>query len=203
MIKAETEYIHEESKLLQQVAEGSREAYAMLYQFFFPKLYQYIYGIIRSKEDAEEILQDIFLTLWEKKKELQNVRSFNAYIFRIARNKLINKFEHEKVQRKAFTYIIKHAEVSDAITEDHYIYRQYNEVVTHALNALPPKRRQVFEMSIQKEFSHNKIACELQISKSMVKKQLYAANRHIKKYLQQYAGLTPIITCMVSFLFNR
>lgn len=204
MIKKEFRYSPEtELALLKKAAEGSRDAYAAIYQFFLPKLYHYIYPIIRSKEDTEELLQDIFLNLWERKEELRNVRSLKPYIFRMARNRLMNIYEHQKVQRKALNYIFQHTEESSVTAEDHYIYRQYHEVVSNALNTLTPKRRQVFEMHTQQDFSHDKIAVELKISKSMVKKQLYAAKRHVKAYLQQYAGITTTITAIINLIVNR
>jgi RNA polymerase sigma-70 factor (family 1) len=204
MIKKELRYTPEtELALLKETAGGNRDAYAALYQFFLPKLYHYIYPIIRSKEDTEELLQDIFLSLWEKKEELRNVRSLSPYIFRMARNRLMNIYEHQKVQRKALNYIFQHTEESSVTAEDNYVYRQYHEVVSHALNTLTPKRRQVFEMHTQQDLSHDKIAVELSISKSMVKKQLYAAKRHVKGYLQQYAGITTIIAAIINLVLKR
>ncbi|WP_029279252.1 RNA polymerase sigma factor [Pedobacter borealis] len=202
MIKKEVIYNPaDEPLLLQRASEGSRFAYAALYRFFLPKLYQYIYKIIRSKEDTEEILQDIFLKLWEKKEDLKNVHSLNSYLFRIAHNKLMNLYDHQKVKQKAMSYLYQHIEESGATSEDQYIYHQYSEAAQLALNSLPPKRRLVFEMSTQQELSYDEIAVQLQISKSMVKKHLYSANRHIKEYLRLHAGLTATITLAASVLF--
>jgi len=72
-----------------------------------------------------------------------------------------------------------------------------------ALGALPPKRRQVFEMSTQEDLSMDEIAARLNISKSMVKKQLYAANSSVKEYLQLHAGLTASIAIAASFLLVK
>ena len=192
-----------EPQLLQQAAEGSLEAYAILYQYYLPKLYKYLYGLVQSKEETEEILQDIFLKLWEKKEDLAAIKTLNSYLFRIARNKLMNHFDHQKVKQKAFNYIGQRTQDTGSTSEDHYIYRQYSEVVQKAISSLPPKRRQVFEMSTQQELSHDKIAEELNISKSMVKKQLYAANSYVKEYLQLHAGLTASITVAASVLFVK
>lgn len=191
-----------EPQLLQRAAEGSREAYAMLYKHYLPKLYKYLYDITRSKEDSEEILQDVFLKLWEKKEDLGDIKTLSGYLFGIARNKLMNRYDHQKVQRKAIDYFAQHKEEIRSTTEDLYIYRQYNEVVQRAINALPPKRRQVFEMSTQQELSHDEIARELKISKSMVKKQLYAANNYVKEYLQLHAGLTATIAVVGLVIHN-
>ncbi|MES2826671.1 MAG: RNA polymerase sigma-70 factor [Bacteroidota bacterium] len=183
-----------ETLLLQHAAAGDRDAYAKLYQFYLPKLYQYLYGIIRSKEDTEEILQDIFLKLWENKESLSEIKNLNSYLFKIARNRLMNLYDHQKVRRKAIDYIGRDGEAAGDNAEDGLIYRQYKEIVQRALEQLPPKRRQVFEMSTQQELSHEQIAEALQISKSMVKKQLTAANRHVKEYLHIHAGISASIT---------
>src|ERR1700744_1690036 len=99
-----------ESQLLQEAAGGSREAYAMIYQHYLPKLYKYLFDILRSKQDTEEILQDLFLKLWEKKEELAKVTTLNSYLFRVARNRLMNYYDHQKVKQKATDYFNAQAE---------------------------------------------------------------------------------------------
>lgn len=188
-----------EPQLLRQAAEGSREAYAVLYQYYLPRLYKYLYGVTRSKEETEEILQDVFLKLWEKKEELAEIKTINSYLFRIARNKLMNHYDHQKVKQKARDYMGQVAQETSS-TEDHYIYKQYSEVFQKAVNSLSPKRRQVFEMSTQQDLSYDQIAKELNISKSMVKKHIYAANSYVKEYLQLHAGLTASIAVAASVI---
>lgn len=198
-MKNKKEYqLNTERSLLQQAAEGDRAAYAELYQLYLPKLYHYLYAINRSKEDTEGILQDIFLKLWENREDLTGIRILNSYLFKIARNRLMNLFDHQKVHRKALGYIGRDGEAIGNNPEDALIYRQYGEIVQRALNQLSPKRRQVFEMSLQEEMSHQQIAEEMQISKSMVKKQLSAAKRHIKEYLSVHAGITAVIAVVAN-----
>lgn len=193
MAKKAVHQLEAEDMLLQRAAAGDRGAYAVIYQFYLPKLYHYLYGIIRSKEDTEEILQDIFLKLWENRTDLKEIRTLNSYLYKIARNRLLNVYDHEKVRRKAMTYIGRDGEATVNSTEKDLIFREYGAIVQRALNQLPPKRRQVFEMSVQQELSHAQIAEAMHISKSMVKKQLVAANRYVKDYLQLHAGITVTI----------
>jgi len=191
-----------EQILLRQAAAGSREAYAALYRYFLPKLYQYTYNIVRSKEDTKELLQDIFLKLWEKKEDLEKVSSLNSYLFRMAHNKLMNLFDHQKVRQKAMDYIGMHAVETGSTLEDEYIYNEYSETARRAVNSLPPKRRQVFELSNMHDLSYDEIAAELQISKSMVKKQLYSANRQIKDYLDLDAGVKVTIAITAGIIIT-
>jgi RNA polymerase sigma-70 factor (family 1) len=192
-----------EPQLLQQAADGSREAYAVLYQNYLPKLYKYLYDMLRSKQDTEEILQDIFLKLWEKKEDLADIKTLNGYLFRVARNRLMNHYDHQKVRQKATNYFNAQSEPIGATAADIYTYKEYSVVMEMALGALPPKRRQVFEMSTQEDLSMDEIAARLNISKSMVKKQLYAANSSVKEYLQLHAGLTASIAIAASFLLVK
>lgn len=185
-----------EHLLLQQTAEGSPEAFSAIYRFYLPRLYKYIYPFVRSsKEDTEEILNDLFMKIWERKEELAGIRTFKSYLYSMARNRLVNLHEHSKVKQKAIDYITNHAETSGKAADEAFIYSQYHVMVQDAIEMLPPKRRQVFEMSVYQELSHDEIAVQMQIFKSMVKKQLYAAVRHMKEYLRVHADLTAVIVC--------
>ncbi len=194
--------LEDEQQLIQQAAQGDMQSYALIYRHYLPKLYKYLYEMIRSKEDTEEILQDIFLKLWEKRADLVNIISLNGYLFRIARNRLMNLYDHQKVQRKAKDYFEKQTKDYPNTTENNYVYKQYDEAVQVALRTMPQKRRQVFEMHFYQELSYEQIAQALNISKSMVKKHIYAANNYMKEYLKLNAGLQIAIAVASSMLFG-
>lgn len=184
----------QEQLLLQEASGGSRAAFTALYTFYLPKLYKYIFPFTRfSKEDTEEVLHDMFMKIWERKEELSKIKSFNSYLYTMARNRLANLHEHSLVKQKAFNYIVNHSELSGNNTEDNYTYSQYHDIIKNAINGLPPKRKRVFEMSTYEELSQDEIATQLNISKSMVKKQLYSATRYVKEYLRVHADLTAFI----------
>ncbi|QKJ30669.1 RNA polymerase sigma-70 factor [Mucilaginibacter mali] len=193
MEKGSPEVIPAEPRLLELAAQGDRDAYASLYQFYLPRLYKYLFGIIRSREDTEEILHDMFLKLWEDRANLARVQSFNSYIFRIAKNKLLNLYKHQQVARKAIDYFTQNASESTDAADERLIYRQYQSVIDAAINSLPPKRRQVYELCTQQELSYDEVADQMGISRSMVKKQIYAAKDHIREYLQMHADISAAI----------
>ncbi|WP_316815529.1 RNA polymerase sigma-70 factor [Pedobacter nyackensis] len=196
--------LKEELLLLQEASAGSRAAYTTLYTFYLPKLYKYIYPFVRfSKEDTEEILHDMFMKIWERKEDLSKIKSFNSYLYSMARNKLINLHEHSKVKQKAIEYIVHHTDTTGNSADHNFIYAQYQEVMKKAIDALPPKRKRVFEMSTFEELSQDQIANELQISKSMVKKQLYSATRHVKEYLLLHTDLTAFIVLCIAAAIRK
>jgi RNA polymerase sigma-70 factor (ECF subfamily) len=197
LIKYEKKTVFQEDVLLQNAAGGDSHAFGKLYSHYHPKIFKFINGMLNSREDSEEILHDIFADLWERKHTLTEVGSLNSYLYKMAKYKLINLHEHRKVRQKADVYLEYAMEGSSGAADEDLIYRNYKAIFTDAMDLLPAKRRQIFEMRNLQELSHDEIAAELNISKSMVKKQCYAATRHIKEYLFRKAGL--IATYAVGF----
>jgi len=89
---------YNENELLHQISEGNREAYTALYTRFYPSLFRYLFFVTRSKEQAEEILQDIFLKVWVKRSTLGGIQVFENYLFRMAKNRLFD------IRRQANTH---------------------------------------------------------------------------------------------------
>jgi RNA polymerase sigma-70 factor (family 1) len=187
-----------ESELVRLAALGDGDAFSKIYQFYIPRLYKYIYPFIKSKEDTEEIFHDLFLSLWVKREELLLVRSLNGFIFKAARNRLINLYDHQKVKRTAFDYISKTADNRSVGTDGRVLYNQYQSILGAAIHSMPSRRRQIYEMNTLQDLSYDVIADQLGISKSVVKKQIYAARNHIKEYLQVHAGISTVILLAAS-----
>ena len=189
----------DENSLLKNAANGDQGAFAILYEKYHQKIFIFINGMLNSKEDSEEIVQDIFINLWENKEKLIKIRSLNSYLYRTAKNRLINLHEHRKVQQRAIKYLKSDQQNFARAADEKLIYKQYERVFLDALKLLPPKRKVVFEMRVYKELSNDEIASELQISKSMVKKQLYAATKHVKEYLFQNSGIIASVPYFLLF----
>ncbi|MDI9364420.1 MAG: RNA polymerase sigma-70 factor [Flavobacterium sp.] len=186
----------DEQLLLQQIAQGDRAAYTTLYQQYLPGLYQYIFRFTKqSKELTEEIIQEVFLSIWEKKENLVAVQSFDSYLYRIAKNKLLNLLKHHEHKQQLHLTFGNTLDVFDNKTENALAYTEYLKTAQRAINNLPEKRRLVFLLSTQQGLSLDEIAEQMQLSKSMVKKHLYTAKDSIKQYLQDNAEwlLTIII----------
>ncbi len=87
-VPANSEHINE-SSLLKKASAGDRIAFSTLYTHYFPRLYRFVFFINQSHEDTEEILQDVFLKIWDKKESLPRIRSFEDYIFRMAKEQAV------------------------------------------------------------------------------------------------------------------
>ncbi|HEX9513054.1 MAG TPA: RNA polymerase sigma-70 factor [Puia sp.] len=193
---------YEEKLLLRALTQGDRQAYTTLYSGYLDSLVQYIFLFTASKETAEEITQDVFLKIWEKRATLGEVESFKAYLFRAAKNQLINHINREKIRLRV-TGQIQEATNRDANGQDtqHQVdYRRAHALLREAIRLLPPKRKQVFLLSTEENLSLDEIAARMGISKNVVKKQLYDAYGSVRHYLAEHAELSFYLILLMTLL---
>lgn len=191
----------DERDLMDRCAGGDRDAYANLYTGYLSALMKYMFLFTKSRELSEEIVQDVFVKIWEKKEGLLTVHSFQAYIFKTAKNQLLDHMRKEQSQSRFFTLSGPFEEACEEQADDNLIYGQYYQLAQDAINLLPEKRKQVFELKTREELSLDEIAERLAISKSVVKKQLYAATGFVKDYLRKHGEITADVVILMYFLF--
>jgi RNA polymerase sigma-70 factor (family 1) len=185
--------INDEKALLARVATGDRQAFGQLYSSYLSSLYHYIFLFTKSKEETEEILQDIFIRIWENREKLAEVESFKNYLFRFAKHKFLDKCRHLQIKLAVLAEISRTRNYSGTLTSDECDYREYYKMVQQAIEKLPRKRKLIFRLNIENGFSQDEIARELRISKSVVQKQIYRATDFVRKYLFEHGE--------ISFLF--
>lgn len=188
-----------EREILDRCAGGDRDAFAILYKFYLSALTRYIFLFTRSTELSEEIVQDVFVRIWEKKETLIAVNSFQAYIFKAAKNLLLDHLRKEQTISRFEILRTPFTEECVEQTDDNLIYGQYFAIAQEAISQLPEKRKQIFELKTRDELSLDEIADQLAISKSVVKKQLYAATSFVKDYLRKHGEM---ITSTVIFTYS-
>ncbi len=176
--------------LLKRIAKGDRVAFARFYTSHLNSLYKYIYLFTRSKEETEEILQDIFLKIWEGREKLTEIESARNYLLQVAKNKVIDKVRSVQVRQRMLAEIRRSKQVFDSVTSDECAFREYYKVVQQAIDKLPPKRKLIFRMNIENGLSHDEIAAQLKISRSVVQKQFYSASHYVRKYLFEHGEIS-------------
>jgi RNA polymerase sigma-19 factor, ECF subfamily len=185
----------DESLLLQQMADGSQDAFSMLFRHYQPKVYYYLLPFTEdSGHPPEEIIQDIFLRIWSKRASFVGIQSFEYYLYRMARNRLMDIYRSEKSRQKNESVYNQVFDSQNNRTENEVEFREYHDIALKAINELPERRRQIFELSTQQDLSLDEIAARLDLSKDVVKKQLYLANRSIRDYIRRHGDM------LISFL---
>ncbi|MDP4286224.1 MAG: RNA polymerase sigma-70 factor [Bacteroidota bacterium] len=191
---------YNEKELLAMVATGNRQAFTQLYTTHLNNLYRYIFLFTKSKEETEEILQEIFIKMWENREKLHDVDSVKNYLFRCAKNKLLDKIRHFQIRQRVLSEIKRTKNISETTTMDQCAYREYYQLVQQAVEKLPPKRKLIFRLNIENGLSQDEIAQKLNISKSVVQKQVYSASHFVREYLFKHGEISFPILVAVFFL---
>ena len=178
---------------------GDRKAFNILYTQYLSQLYRYIYLFTKSKEQSEEIVQDVFVKIWEKRENLTHITSFKSYLYKSAKNLLLDEIRKNAMKAKAHQLLKPATEEGYELADTRIISLQLNQIANEAIALLPEKRRAIFLMRTREELSLDEISSKLSISKSVVKKQLYAGISFVRSYMHKNE-ITAII--ILSFFIN-
>jgi RNA polymerase sigma-70 factor (ECF subfamily) len=141
-----------------------------------------------SARVQDELTQDVFVRIWEKRSRLAEVESLKNYLFTVTKHVVFNFIRALKVRRK-----IKELDETMAggenDLENELLFKLYYGMAAEAIEKLPPGRRKVLKMSINEGLTLDEIAAELGITRSGVKKQLYAATAFVRQYLQEHGEI--------------
>lgn len=189
-----------ESKLLSLVAKGNHSAFAELFHCHRDKLYSFLLNLCGSQQQAEDIVQDIFLKIWTTREALTGIHHFQAYLFRMSHNHCINLLKRN-AQEAAIVLSFK-TEFSSSLTEDHIQMRETTTLVRNAIDHLPVQQRLVFTMSREEGLNQQEISEKLHISVPTVKSHMTQALRSLR---MQCKSLSPVIKSLIltlSFLYR-
>ena len=153
-----------------------------------PRVKNFARLLTKSEEDAEDIAQNIFLKLWTRPDLWQGQESMTGYLYTVTRNEIFNLFKHQKVEQEYESHIIRSQLIGELCDEDtslleNLYYKEIVLLVELALNQLPPRRKQVFEMSRIEGLSHKEIAEKLQIPVRTVEDHIYKTLTELRKVL--------------------
>ncbi|MCF8307466.1 MAG: RNA polymerase sigma-70 factor [Bacteroidales bacterium] len=173
----------DDAQLVMQLKRGEEKAFESLYYRYSEKLYYFALRYLNNAEDAEGIVQEIFLKVWIHRQNLDENQSFNSYLFTIARNTIFNLHrsrQYEKVYLNYARNMFK--ELHNRSMED----IEYADLLRHIndlLLQLPPKRRKIFVMSRKLGMSYKDIARELSLSEKTIETHIRLALRTLKSAL--------------------
>ena len=175
----------EDIALVKALRKGDIDAFNQLYEKYYLKLFYFIRGYIGSKEDAEEIIQDVFMTIWETRNRLKEYLSFNSYLFTISYNSILKFYRNKGNRQKLLdNYLAGLADRSNK-TLDEVEYNSLLKLIKQSIEKLPPKRQMIFKLSRDEGLSNKEIAKQLDLSVRTIEAQIYQAIKFIRKHLEK------------------
>ncbi len=167
---------------------GSEEAFTTLYKYYSPRLYLNILGMIRDPELAEELVQELFTRIWQKRDNQGLGEDFTGYIYRIALNLVYDLFRRIKRDRRLRQQFSSLAGEFYEDIEQRLHNEQLSSFLQQAIERLPKQQKKAYQLVRLEGQTYKKAAEEMGISPLTVKEYLVAATRSIRSNLSEHAG---------------
>lgn len=161
------------TELIRLIQNGDMVAFYNLYERYSKKLYFFVLRYIKLEADAEEIVQEVFIKIWENRKKIDVFSSFESYLFTIAYNTTISLFRKRLTEKKYLEHLnsLQQLENSSEITDEIH-FNELNNKVQTLLNKLTPRQQEIFHLSREEGLTNEIIALKLNISINTVKKHI-------------------------------
>lgn len=174
--------LEKEIELLHRLQSGDKDAFKTVFDRYFKLLYLEAYSRLKNEKEAEDLVQDFFIDLWEKGLHQSIHFSLKSYVFQSIRNRCYNKLEHGKVEtQRTARYLIGH---TSSVLQPNRM--ENNELKNHlklAMDTIPPESARVFRLMYIEQKKRKEVANILGISENTVKTQLARAIRYLRQRL--------------------
>jgi RNA polymerase sigma-70 factor (family 1) len=182
------------------VAKDDHQAFGLIFAHYWDKIYSMALIYTKSIPRAEDLVQDIFIQVWNKRDKLPGIRSFDDWLFILSRNAIITAIRAtiETVPLDGGTYKDPQDPedqwpADDPLPDQLFAVKESRALIDLAVGSLPPQQQKIYRLSREEGHSHKEIAAELGISVSTVKGHVTQALHHIRVFLHDHNNRAPII----------
>jgi RNA polymerase sigma-70 factor (ECF subfamily) len=191
-----------EQHLFTRMSTGDQQAFTEIFYHYFQRIHHFILKKTKSEELTEEIIQEVFISVWEKREKFSAVENFEDYLFSMAANRTWNFIRRLHNEKELKQKVWRTIEAHQNSTEDLLDLKESQGLINEAVEQLSPQRKKIFILSRQQGLSHTEIAEQLNLSPSTVNNHLTEALRFIKEYLQRTPGAS-ITLLMILLRINN
>ncbi|WP_316804451.1 RNA polymerase sigma-70 factor [Pedobacter nototheniae] len=177
---------------------GNQTAFTEIYNRYWRVMYGHVYKMLLDKEEAKDVIQELFSSLWIKSEAIPTEVALSAYLYVSARNKVLNLIRKNKYQQLYLNSLATYLNEASTLTMDVLNERDLAAAIETEIQQLPPRMKQVFELSRKDNLTHQEIANQLGISSETVKKQIHNSIKVIRGNLKELAGVALLL---LQFIF--
>lgn len=174
-----------EKELVISLKNGDERAFTALYKLYWSKVYNFSRLYLSSIAEVEEIVQQVFVKVWETRDFLREDEHFKGYLFIITRNLIFNQFR-KSFNEKAYRLTVLEASLESYNIEDELNAADLKEFIQRLVCELPPRQQEVFKMSRDAHLTYKEIASRLNISEKTVERHINEAIKFLKKNILLY-----------------
>jgi len=178
-MQEETNY----KKLVRELRKGDPFSFNEIFNKFNKKIYFLSLGYLKSKEDAEGIVQEVFMTLWRKRAELKEEHNISSYLFTITFNAIKKRFRKLSREKKYIKSYVQTLNIAEDYTNIEVDNNSFLELAKKAISKLPPQQKTIYRLINEEGLTISEISDRLNISKKTVENHLHRAKTFLKKQL--------------------
>ena len=175
--------IIEDKQILDLLKIGDEKAITMMYEKYAEKLYISAYNMLKNKEASEDIIQEVFISIWNKKETLEVKTTLKSYLYACVAYKVYSHFRKNKENFKVELLEGFNTQVQYLNPETKLIQDEFINHINSIIDALPPRCKQVFQMSREEQLSHKEIALKLNISTKTIETHITKAIKALRTSL--------------------
>ena len=175
------------------LAKGDHLAYTEIFERYSMLLVAHAYKLLADQDAANDVVQDVLLSLWQKRESLSLNTSLSAYLYTATRNRIFNRKSHQKIVDRYADTMIAYMEGTHTDSDDLIREKELTLLIEKEIKALPEKMREVFILYKMEELTYKEIADRLGITDRTARQQVYNALKILKSKIDIYLSLFPFL----------
>lgn len=173
--------------ILQQVAAGDQQAFRQLYHSYFKRLFHFAYSLVKTKENAEEIVEDVFIKLWSQRNTIREIQHLKVYLYTATRNTALNYLA--KKARESMVQSFDHIDIllapTDHSPEQLFITAEMQRNIKAVVESLPPRCKMIFKLIREDGLKYKEVAEILNITVNTIDAQMAIAVKRIAEAIRR------------------
>jgi len=187
----------EEKEILSALRSGCQSAFRQIYSLYSGRIYLNICKMVKSEQDAAELLQEVFIKVWDKRELIDVEQSFRSYLFQIAKYTVYNFIRKNNLEKQIQAYLSRHNTQLYTHVEEQLDEKQDEQWLYQTIEQLPPQRRLIYRLCKIEGKSYAEVSSLLRISTSTINDHIVKATKYIK---ERHSVVNKSTLLIVSFI---
>jgi len=185
------------TELIKLMKKGDMSAFDIIYKKYSTRLYGFVFRYVKQEIDTEEIVQEVFIKIWQSRDNINIYSSFESFLFTIAHNATINLLKKRVTEQKYVEHVksLQHIDETYELTDEIH-YKELKQKFQNLLDELSPRQKEIFLLSREEGLSHKEIAEKLGVSVNTVKNHLVTTLSILKKQLDNGLLISVLFICL-------
>jgi RNA polymerase sigma-70 factor (ECF subfamily) len=175
----------DDNLLVTRIRQNNKDAFRLLYNRYSKKIYFFSLKYLGNNVEVEELVQSVFINVWENRESLDPTNSVKSYIYKSAVNYIYNYLKKRTIHARYIEFQMQRGEILSNHTDEQVLFNDLERSLNSVIGTLPSQQQKIFRLNHYEGLTHKEIAIKLDISVRTVENQLYRAQKTIRTILKE------------------